>query len=148
MKKLLVLHGPNLNLTGQRNPAVYGTQTLAEINDEILAYGEKHGFLCEIFQSNHEGELIDLLHKSIGRYDGILLNAGAYSHYSFAIRDAIEAISLPCVEVHLSNIHAREDFRAVSVLAPVCAGSICGFGKNSYLLGIDAMGKILGEFCR
>ncbi|MBQ2791700.1 MAG: type II 3-dehydroquinate dehydratase [Oscillospiraceae bacterium] len=143
MKKLLVIHGPNINLTGIREPGVYGSETIDQINREIESYCEKEGFSCRICQSNHEGQIIDWLHEAMGNYDGIILNAGAYTHYSYAIHDAIAAIRIPTVEVHFSNIQARADFRHTSVIAPVCVGSIAGFGKNSYLLAVDAFKKIL-----
>ena len=111
MKKVLVLHGPNINLTGIREPGTYGKQTLEQINKSIGQLAQQLGVACDIFQSNHEGELIDLLHRALTDYDGILLNAGAYTHYSYAIRDAISSVQKPCVEVHMSNIHAREAFR-------------------------------------
>ena len=139
MKKVLVLHGPNINLTGIREPGTYGKQTLEQINKSIGQLAQQLGVACDIFQSNHEGELIDLLHRALTDYDGILLNAGAYTHYSIAIRDAIAAIRIPVVEVHLSNVHAREEFRHKSVIAPVCAGGIFGFGKQGYLLAVDAL---------
>lgn len=142
-KQLLVIHGPNINLTGIREPGVYGSESLEQINEEIRAYCEKKGFGCEICQSNHEGQIIDWLHGAMGRFDGIILNAGAYTHYSYAIHDAIAAVKIPCIEVHFSNIQARSDFRHLSVIAPVCAGSIAGFGKHSYLLAVDAFKKIL-----
>ena len=121
-KQLLVIHGPNINLTGIREPGVYGSESLEQINEEIRAYCEKEGFGCEICQSNHEGQIIDWLHGATGRVDGIILNAGAYTHYSYAIHDAIAAIKIPCIEVHFSNIQARSDFRHLSVIAPVNCG--------------------------
>ena len=139
MKRMLVMHGPNLNLTGVREPGVYGTETLEDINRRIAAHAEKRGYACDFFQSNHEGELLDRLHAARTEYDGVVLNAGAYTHYSIAIRDAIAAIRIPVVEVHLSNVHAREEFRHKSVIAPVCAGGIFGFGKQGYLLAVDAL---------
>ena len=139
MDKILVIHGPNLNLLGEREPGVYGTDTFESINDEIVAHALGYGMHCEVFQSNHEGEIIDELHLARKKFDGVILNAGAYTHYSYAIRDAIAAIKIPFVEVHLSNIHARDEFREKSVIAPVCAGQICGFGKYSYLLAVDAL---------
>lgn len=139
MDKILVIHGPNLNLLGEREPGVYGTDTFESINDEIVAHALGYGMHCEVFQSNHEGEIIDELHLARKKFDGVILNAGAYTHYSYAIRDAIAAIKIPVVEVHLSNIHARDEFREKSVIAPVCAGQICGFGKYSYLLAVDAL---------
>ena len=139
MKKILVIHGPNLNLLGEREPGVYGTDTFESINDEIVAHALEYGMHCEVFQSNHEGEIIDELHLARKKFDGVVLNAGAYTHYSYAIRDAIAAIKIPVVEVHLSNIHARDGFREKSVIAPVCAGQISGFGKHSYLMAVDAL---------
>lgn len=144
MKKLLVIHGPNLNLLGEREPGVYGTDTYESINAEISEKAAGCWFYCEIFQSNHEGEIIDKLHQARLDFDGVILNAGAYTHYSYAIRDAIAAIKIPVIEVHLSNIHARDEFRHTSVIAPVCAGQIAGFGKDSYMLAIEAMKNILG----
>ncbi len=143
MKKVLVLHGPNINLTGIREPGTYGNQTLQTINDEILKKAQQMELACDIFQTNHEGELIDKIHTALTDYDGIVINAGAYTHYSYAIRDAISSVKKPCVEVHMSNIHAREPFRHESVIAPVCIGQICGFGKESYLLGLEAISKYL-----
>lgn len=143
MKKILVMHGPNINLTGKREPGQYGTTPFAEMNEEFVTYAKSLGLECEVFQSNHEGALIDKLHESMSVYDGIVLNAGAYTHYSYAIRDAIAAIELPVIEVHMSNVHKREEFRHHSVISPVCAGVICGFGKNSYILGISALNQLL-----
>ena len=143
MKKILIMHGPNINLTGKREPNQYGTTSYAQMNNEFIDYAEEQGMSCDIFQSNHEGELIDKLHDSIGVYDGIVLNAGAYTHYSYAIRDAIAAIEIPVVEVHMSNVHKREEFRHQSVLSSVCCGVICGFGKNSYILGISALKELI-----
>lgn len=137
--KLLVMHGPNLNLLGEREPAVYGNTGFQALNERILAHAAELGVQCEIFQSNHEGAIIDKLHAARNTVDGVVLNAGAFTHYSYAIRDAIAAIRLPCVEVHISNVHARESFRHTSVLAPVCTGVICGFGGQSYLLAMDAL---------
>ena len=131
--KLLFINGVNLNLTGLREKSVYGAQTLDEINAEISAHFK--GDICEFYQSNIEGEICNQLHnaKNDG-FDGIILNAGAFTHYSYAIRDAIAAITVPVVEVHMSNVHSREEFRHKSVLSEVCKGVILGFGKNSYIL--------------
>lgn len=138
MVRVLVLHGPNLNLLGRREVSVYGGLTLAEINRRLRELGKKNAAEVVAFQTNHEGELVDRLHAAVGQYDAVILNAGALSHYSFALRDAIAALDIPVVEVHLSNIHAREPFRRTSVIAPVVAGQIVGFGIHSYLLGLHA----------
>ncbi|MGN0453568.1 MAG: type II 3-dehydroquinate dehydratase [Ruminococcus sp.] len=139
MKKILVLLGPNLNLVGIREKGIYGTETAESINRDIISRASDDGFDCDIFQSNHEGDLIDKVHESREKYDGVIINAGALTHYSYALRDAIASVSVPFVEVHMSNIHSREEFRHKSVIAPVCRGQICGFGKNSYLLAIKAL---------
>jgi len=136
MITILVLHGPNLNLMGTREPAVYGHDTLDGINDRLLQLGEELGVAVMAQQSNHEGVLIDTLHNC--QDDAVVLNAGALTHYSYALRDAIAAISLPVVEVHVSNTAAREPWRHTSVIAPVCAGTIAGFGVLSYELGLRA----------
>lgn len=136
--KFLVMNGVNLNLTGKREKSVYGTATLDEINAKIAAFCEKSGDNVEFYQSNIEGELVNKLHEAYlnKSFDGIVLNAGAFTHYSYALRDAIAAIDVPVVEVHMSNVHAREEFRQKSVLSEVCKGVICGFGANSYLAAI------------
>lgn len=139
MKKILLLNGPNLNMLGIREPGVYGTDTLASIEAEVVAYGADRGVAVDCFQSNHEGVLIDKLHEAHVAYDGVVYNPGAHTHYSYAIRDAIASIGTPVVEVHLSDISAREPFRAVSVTAPVCVAQIAGKGKQSYLEGIDVL---------
>ncbi len=138
MTKVLVIHGPNLNLLGEREPSVYGTAALAEIDRKLHALARAEGASVETVQTNHEGVIVDRLHAARGRYDAVLINAGALTHYSVAIRDAIASISLPVIEVHLSNIHAREPFRHISVIAPVVQGQILGFGVHSYLLGLRA----------
>ncbi len=141
--KLLLLDGPNLNLLGSREPALYGRETLAEIEQAARREAEALGMTLSAMQSNHEGALIDALHDARGVYDGVILNAGGYSHTSVALRDAVAAVGLPCVEVHLTNIYSREDFRRTSLLSPVCAGCICGFGAQGYLLAVRALGSLL-----
>ena len=143
--KILVLNGPNLNMTGIRKTNVYGAQTLDDINNELKAYGESKGCEMYFYQSNHEGALIDAIHESKDKFDGVVLNAGAYTHYSYAIRYAIEAVAdyTPFVEVHMSDIHKREDFRKISVITVVCVKQISGFGKDSYKMGIDLLCEIL-----
>lgn len=136
---VLVIHGPNLNLLGRRQPEVYGEITLAQINEQIAALGSQLGLEVEFYQSNHEGLLIDRLHKAQGVYRWIVINPGAFTHYSYALRDAIASVDIPAIEVHLSNIQAREEFRSRSVLAPVCVGQISGFGAASYLLALYAI---------
>jgi 3-dehydroquinate dehydratase II len=135
---ILVIHGPNLNLLGTREPAVYGSTTLAQIDAALSALGEALGVRVESMQSNHEGAIIDALHAARGRYGAIVINPGAFTHYSIAIRDAIAAVELPVVEVHLSNVHKREEFRHHSVISPVAVGTIAGFGAESYYLGLRA----------
>jgi 3-dehydroquinate dehydratase-2 len=139
MKKILVINGPNLNMLGTREPEVYGTLTLDAINTRIASEAEVARIEVEFFQSNSEGEIIDAIHSAEGNANGIILNAGAYTHYSYAIRDAIASVSVPCIEVHLSNVHARDEFRRTSVIAPVCMGQISGFGIMSYLLAMRAL---------
>jgi len=139
MTSLLIINGPNLNLLGQRQPEVYGKTTLAEIEATCTARGKELGINISSFQSNHEGALIDVIHGAVGTHDGIVLNAGAYTHTSVALMDAIISTQVPTIELHLSNIHAREDFRQVSYISKAAIGQICGFGPKGYLLSIDAM---------
>ena len=139
MKHVLVLNGPNLNLLGTREPTVYGHDTLQSLCETVAKAAVERGMHADFFQSNHEGALIDRLHWAMGKYDGIILNAGAYTHYSYAIRDAIAAIQIPVVEVHLSDIHAREEFRHVSVIEPVCVAQICGLGVQGYVKALDIL---------
>ncbi|MBC6431256.1 type II 3-dehydroquinate dehydratase [Nostoc sp. HG1] len=142
---ILALHGPNLNLLGQREPGIYGALTLAEINRLLEEEGFKLQAKVFSVQSNHEGILVDTIHAALGQHHGILINAGAYTHTSVALRDAIAAVNLPTVEVHLSNIYRREDFRHHSYIAPVAIGQISGFGGQSYLLGLQALVNHLRE---
>ena len=143
--KILVLNGVNLNLTGLREKGVYGVETLDEINAKIAAYCKADGDEVDFYQSNIEGVLVDKLHEAFlnKSYDGILLNAGAFTHYSYALRDAIAAIDIPVVEVHMSNVHAREAFRRVSVISEVCKGTVCGFGAGSYLAAVEGLRAIV-----
>lgn len=143
MKKILVLLGPNLNMVGVREKGIYGEETADSIKEQIISFAEKNGFSANVYQSNHEGSLIDEIHAARENYDGVIINAGALTHYSYALRDAIACVKLPFVEVHMSNIHAREEFRHTSVIAPVCAGQIAGFGKNSYMLAIMALKDLM-----
>jgi 3-dehydroquinate dehydratase II len=139
VSSILVLHGPNLNLLGVREPGIYGAVTLPEINAQLLALAAQQKSSVEVFQSNHEGAIVDEIHKALGFYDGILINAAAYTHTSVAIRDAISAVKLPAVEVHLSNVYQREAFRHHSYLASVVLGQVSGFGAQSYYLGLQAL---------
>ena len=139
MNPILVLHGPNLNLLGEREPQVYGSQTMAEIDQRLVEQGKALNLDVRTLQSNHEGALIDALHQARGWAKGVIFNPGGYTHTSVALRDAIAAIDIPVVEVHLSNINAREEFRRHSLISPVCRGTIMGFGWRSYLLGLSAL---------
>jgi 3-dehydroquinate dehydratase-2 len=136
---VLVLHGPNLNLLGKREPEIYGVLTLVEIDRLLTKKAEELKVCIKIQQSNHEGELVTAIHEALGQQQGILINAGAYTHTSVAIRDALAGVALPTVEVHLSNIYRREEFRHHSWIAPIALGQISGFGANSYLLGLEAL---------
>ena len=139
MPRILVLHGPNLNLLGTREPEIYGYTTLDDINTMIAARAAEAGIETAFYQSNHEGDLVDAIQQANHKFDFIIFNAAAFTHYSIAIRDAIAAIDVPVIEVHISNIHQREDFRHTSVLAPVAMGQICGLGVESYLAALEAI---------
>lgn len=137
--KILVINGPNLNLLGVREPEVYGKETLNDINKKIADAAKLKGAECSFFQSNSEGEIISAIHSVLNDYDACIINAGAYTHYSLAIRDAIASVNKPFVEVHMSNVHSREEFRHKSVISAVCKGVIAGFGSNSYILAVWAL---------
>ncbi|WP_165062782.1 type II 3-dehydroquinate dehydratase [Adlercreutzia sp. ZJ154] len=139
MKRLLLLNGPNLNMLGVREPEIYGTDTLKSIENEFCEYAESRGAVAECFQSNHEGALIDKIHSAYGKFDGIVYNPGAHTHYSYALRDAVASIDVPVVEVHISDINSREDFRKVSVIEPECIAQISGRGRQGYLDAIDIL---------
>ena len=145
--KFLIINGVNLNLTGKREKSVYGTATLDDINEKIAAFCQTNGDSADFYQSNIEGELVNKLHEAFLQkaYDGILLNAGAFTHYSYALRDAIAAIDIPVAEVHISNVHAREEFRHKSVLSEVCKGVVCGFGAGSYIAAIVGLKEIISK---
>ncbi len=145
MSAILVLHGPNLNLLGMREPGVYGTLTLEDINARCISLGQELGVEVRCFQSNHEGALIDALHEARTWAAGVVFNPGGYTHTSVALRDAIAAIGLPVVEVHLSNVYAREEFRHASLLSAVCRGKISGLGWRSYTLGLRVLAELLNE---
>ena len=143
--KILVIHGPNLQLLGRRQPTIYGTADLAGINRQLKTLAAKRGASLTIVQSNHEGEIVELIGRARGRYGALVINPAAYTHTSVAIRDAVEAAEIPAVEVHLSNIYAREAFRQHSMIAPVCRGQVCGFGPASYRLGLEAAIALAGS---
>jgi 3-dehydroquinate dehydratase-2 len=145
MKRIVVINGPNLNMLGVREPGIYGTLSLKDIEDKICRQAEELGVSITFYQSNHEGDIIDRIHAAMGDADGIMLNAGALTHYSYAVRDAINAVKVPTVEVHLSNIHAREAFRHHSVIAAETIGQIAGFGEVSYELGLLALVRHLDK---
>ena len=143
--KILVIHGPNLNMLGRREPDVYGTSSFDDMHEHIKNFASETGIEVEIFQSNSEGGIVDAIQRAVDTVDGILINPGAYTHYSYAIRDALKGSGLPVVEVHLSNIYAREEFRSKSVTAPVADGQISGFGVESYLLGLRALSSLISK---
>lgn len=145
MLRILVIHGPNLNMLGRREPEVYGTTTLAEIDARLQARAGALGASVECIQSNHEGVILDRIAEAPGVFDGIVINPAAWTHTSVALRDAIKGCGLPAVEVHLSNVHAREAFRQNSLIAPVCIGQISGFGPDSYLLGLEGLCRFLSN---
>lgn len=141
MKKILVINGPNLNMLGKREPGIYGAETLENVYEKINGLAKKLGVEVEFFQSNIEGEIINEIHKTYEGYDGIIINPGAFTHYSYAIHDALTSVKTPAIEVHISNIHKREEFRHKSVTAPACIGQICGLGTDGYLYALEALAK-------
>lgn len=149
MQKILIIHGPNLQLLGDREPEIYGSVSIDRINEHLARLGREHQLQVDCFQSDHEGEIVSKIGQARGVYDAIVINPAAYTHTSVAIRDALSATRIPAVEVHLSNIHAREEFRKHSIVAPVVQGQICGFGAKSYELGLLAvLGILRGEVRR
>ncbi|MGB7241833.1 MAG: type II 3-dehydroquinate dehydratase [Sulfitobacter sp.] len=145
MTAILILNGPNLNRLGTRQPDVYGTQTLDDVEAMCAAHGKKAGVKVQCAQSNHEGDLVDSIQAAAGQHDGIVFNAGAYTHTSVALRDAISSVDVPVIELHISNVHAREAFRHTSLIAPVVLGQICGFGTQGYILAMDALLTHIGH---
>lgn len=143
--KIMVINGPNLNMLGVREPEVYGGKSYADLEQYLESYAEEKGCEVVVLQSNGEGEIIDFIHHALGNYDGIIINPGAYTHYSYAILDALAAVNLPTVEVHISNIHKREEFRHKSVTAPACIGQICGLGFRGYTLAMDYLLEEKGD---
>lgn len=145
MLKVLLINGPNLNLLGVREPEVYGSETLQDIVDEVRTFASKRNVQLSDFQSNSEGDLVTAIHEARTSVEGIIMNPGAYTHTSIAIRDAISGVGLPVIETHLSNVHARESFRRESMIAPVCVGVVAGFGRNSYFVALDGLLRHLGH---
>lgn len=142
--KIMVINGPNINLLGVREPEIYGSKGYSELEEYIEKYCAEKGVEVVVVQSNHEGEIIDFIHHTLGNYDGIVINPGAYTHYSYAIHDALSSVTVPSVEVHISNIHKRDEFRHKSVTAPACIGQITGLGFKGYLLAIDFLLEEVG----
>lgn len=141
----MVINGPNLNMLGIREPGVYGSQSYSDLEAYIENYAEEKGIEATVLQSNSEGEIIDFIHHALGNYEGIIINPGAYTHYSYAIHDALSSVNIPTVEVHISNIHKREEFRHKSVTAPACIGQICGLGFRGYTLAIDYLNETVSD---
>ena len=139
MKRVIVIHGPNINLLGVRETSIYGKESFSSVNEQIAHLAGKLNLQCEIYQSNHEGDIIDTIQQAANEFDGIVLNAGAYTHYSYALRDALASVQIPKIEVHISNVHQREEFRHTSVTAPVCNGQIVGLGFTGYELAMEAL---------
>lgn len=139
MKKILIINGPNLDMLGKREPGIYGNETIEDLQKKITEHAKKIGCGVEFFQSNFEGGIIDAIHKTFEGFDGIVINPGAFTHYSYAIRDALASVPTPAVEVHISNTHKREEFRHTSVTAPMCMGQICGLGTDGYLYALEAL---------
>lgn len=142
-KNVILILGPNLNLTGIREKGIYGEETAESIKSQVISHGENLGILCEVFQSNWEGALIDKIHEAKKKYDGAIINPGALSYYSYALRDAISSARIPFVEAHMTNIYSREEFRRKSVISDVCIGQVTGFGKNSYFLALSAVKELI-----
>lgn len=145
MASLLVLNGPNINRLGLREPEIYGSATLQDLEEGLLHWGQKNQVIIQCFQSNHEGELIDRIHQADSEFEGVVINPGAFTHYSYALRDAIASISLPVIEVHISNVYKREEFRHHSVIAPVCLGQIAGLGFKGYQFALEALANEINK---